>query len=64
MSHSTAKSMKKAYEEELCKRRRCDDGSVQEISDLPAKKRGRNVLLGEDLDMKVQLYLRKVRQGG
>ena len=55
--------MKKAYEEELRKRRRCDDGSSQEVSDLPAK-RGRKVLLGEDLDMKVQLYLRNVRQGG
>ena len=64
VSRSTAKSMKKAYEEELRKRRRCDDESDQEISDLPAKKRGRKVLLGEDLDMKVQLYLRKVREGG
>ena len=64
MSRSTAKSMKKAYEEELRKRRRCDDESDQEISDLPAKKRGRKVLLGEDPDMKVQLYLRKVREGG
>ena len=31
---------------------------------LPAKKRGRPVLLGEDLDGKVQLYLKKVREGG
>ena len=64
VSRSTAKSMKKAYEEELRKRRRCDDESDQEISNLPAKKRGRKVLLGEDLDMKVQLYLRKVMEGG
>ena len=33
VSRSTAKSMKKAYEEELRKRRRCDDESDQEISD-------------------------------
>ena len=56
--------MKKAYGEELRKRRRCDDESDQDISHLSAKKRGRKVLLGEDLDMKVQLYLRKVREGG
>ena len=31
---------------------------------LPPKKRGRPVLLGEDLDGKVQLYLQKVREGG
>ena len=61
VSRSTAKSMKKAYEEELRKRKCCDDGSSREISDLPAKKRDRKVLLGEDLNMKVQLYL---RQGG
>ena len=63
MSRSTAKSMKKAYEEELHKRRRCDDESNQGISYLPAKKRCRKILLGEDLDMKVQLYLRRVREG-
>ena len=27
-------------------------------------KRGRNLLLGEDLDMKFQIYTRKVREGG
>ena len=44
MSHSTAESMKKAYEE----------GSVMmEAVDLPAKKKGMKVLLGEDFDMKV-----------
>ena len=56
--------MKEAYGEELRKRRRCDDESDQDISHLSAKKRDRKVLLGEDLDMKVQLYLRKVREGG
>ena len=64
VSRSTAKSMKKVYKEELRKRRCYDDGSSHEISDLPAKKRGRKVLLGEDLDTKAQLYLKKVRQRG
>ena len=43
--------------------RRCDDGSYDEFTDL-TKKRGKKVLLGEDLDLKVRLYLKKVRQGG
>lgn len=35
-----------------------------DLTVLPAKKRGRRVLLGDDLDMKVQMYLKKVREGG
>ena len=31
---------------------------------LPRKKRGRAVLLGEELDEKMKLYLQKVRDGG
>ena len=31
---------------------------------LPVKKRGRQLLLGYQLDFKVQLYLKKVREGG
>ena len=36
----------------------------EEIQDLPLKQRGRPVLLGQDLDTKVQMYLKKVREGG
>ena len=66
VSRSTAKSIKKDYDEEIRKRRRLDANGtgIVEITELPAKKIGRKVLLGEDLDMKVQLYLRKVREGG
>ena len=60
---SSVKSIKKAYLEELRKRPRNDDGE-EPISVLPVKKRGRKVLLGDDLDQKVQIYLRKVREGG
>lgn len=35
-----------------------------DLSELPPKKWGRRVLLGDDLDLKVQLYLKKVREGG
>lgn len=31
---------------------------------LPTMKRGRQVLLGKDLDEKVQLYIKKSREGG
>ena len=62
LSVSTVKSIKKSYVEELRKRARTDDGD--EIMILPVKKRGRKLLLGQDLDQMVQLYLRKVRDGG
>ena len=58
---STAKSMKKAYETELRKTQRCDVAGFDDITDLPVMKK---ILIGEDLDQKVQLYLRKVREGG
>ena len=57
VSHSTAKSIRKTYEEEQCKKKLHDDGSLEEITDLPANKKGRKQLLGEDLDLKkVQLH--------
>ena len=34
------------------------------MSVLPCRKRGRPYLLGEELDTIVQLYLKKVREGG
>ena len=36
----------------------------EDVSVLPPKKHGRPVLLGEELDKKVQQYLLKVREGG
>ncbi len=62
VSENTVKSIKKAYLEEQRKRVRADDG--EEIAVLPTKKRGRKVLLREELDLKVQTYLRKVMEGG
>uniref|UniRef100_A0A1X7V4M5 Uncharacterized protein n=1 Tax=Amphimedon queenslandica TaxID=400682 RepID=A0A1X7V4M5_AMPQE len=71
VTRSTAKSIKNDYEEEIRKSRRqittggtnTGTGSI-EITELPSKKRGRKVLRGENLDLKVQLYLKKVRDGG
>ena len=44
------------------KRKRKDDEG--EVTFLPEKKRGRPVLLGDELDEKVQVYLKKIREGG
>lgn len=47
---------------ELARKRMLDDEG--DVKSLPTRKRGSRVLLGEDLDSKVQSYLRKVRDGG
>ena len=62
VSESTVKSIKQGYIKELLKRPRADDG--EELMAFPAKKRGRKLLLGDDLDHKVQVYLKKVRERG
>ena len=61
VSETTAHSIKKAYLKGVEKRRAEDEGDV---TVLPVNKRGRPVLLGEELDQKVQAYLRRVRDGG
>ena len=62
MGESTVRSIRQAYEGELKRKRKKDDG--QDLVSLPMKKRGRSLLLGDDLDEKVQLYLKNVRKGG
>lgn len=54
--------MKKAYLEGMKEKRKL--GSDEDILSLPAKKQGRPLMLGEDLDTMVQKYLKKVREGG
>ena len=58
----TVHSIKKAYLEGMREKRAAEDDG--DVTVLPLKKRGRPVLLGEDLDSKVQLYLKKVRERG
>ena len=41
--------------ESLKQKRKVDDSA--EVGDLPTKKRGRPLLLGEDIDKQLQLYL-------
>ena len=62
VSESTAYSLKKAYLQSVREKRAVDDEG--DVRLLPMKKRGRPVLLGEMLDMKVQQYLKRVREGG
>lgn len=62
VQESTVKSIQKAFREETNRRRR--RGDANPITILPQKKRGRGLLLGEELDTKLQLYLKTVRSNG
>ena len=63
VSETTVRSIKSAYVELGVQQKRGaeDEG---EITALPLKKRGRRGLLGQELDTHVQMYLKKVREGG
>ena len=54
-------SIKVSYLEAVKNKRRSD--SDDEVTSLPLKKRGRPLLLGVDLETKVQMYLKKIREG-
>ena len=58
---STIRSIAKAYQDELHQKHQRDDPDEDEIRELPIKKRGRPLLLGEELDKQVRLYLQKIR---
>ncbi len=62
VSVTTVHSIKKVYLEGIKEKRALEDDG--DVTVLPPKKRGRAVLLGEDLDWKVQVYLKYVRDGG
>ena len=52
-------SIKKSYKQELLHSRR-----TAPLQQLPTKPHGKPLLLGQKLDLLVQLYLRRVRDGG
>lgn len=56
------KLIKQGYTGELTKQSHTDDGAEVEL--FPARKGGRKVLLGKDLDRNVQVYLKKPRGWG
>lgn len=61
LNESTVRSMKQKYEEEL-KRAVHEKREIQNV--ITQKKRGRPLLLGEELDTKIQSYLKAVRLRG
>ena len=61
VSKSTVRSIRDMYKEEVRRKRSADNSTV---SVLPPRKRGRCLLLGEKMDKIVQVYLKKVREGG
>ena len=63
VSESTVRSIRDAYRQELRKKRRHKDDE-DGMSVLPTIKQGRHVTLGEDIDKKVQLYIKKTRESG
>lgn len=63
INNSTISGIKKAYLAER-EQKRARDENEDEIAELPEKKRGRHVLLGERLDGLVQKYVLQVREGG
>lgn len=60
VTDSTVRSIRDVYREHLKFRRHC--GITEPIRTLPEKARGRPLLLGNDLDKKLQLYVKKLRE--
>jgi len=61
ISESTVRSIRDVYREELKNRRRA--GVEEPLRILHERTRGRSLLLGDDLDKKLQLYGQKLREG-
>ncbi len=57
------RSFKKKYLEEIKKHQK-PGAEIEEVRSLPARKRGRKVMLGEELDHKVQNYVRALHSAG
>ena len=58
--NNTVRDWKEAYLQELKRKRKEED--MEDITCLPSKKRGRPLMIGEDLDRKVQLYITELRR--
>ena len=64
MSKSTVKSIKSCYKEEL-RKQRANIGRSTIVNSLPKKKHVEQTLLvGDELDKKLQLYLKRIREDG
>ena len=62
ISPSTLHGWKIKYLQELAKRRPRDE--TPEVIKLPGKKRGRPLLLGEEMDTQVEVFLKQLRENG
>ena len=62
VSEANIKSIKSCYKDELRKQQTGTGNSVVKL--LPEKEHGRTLLLGDELDKKLQLYLRRIREDG
>ena len=62
ISKSTVRSIQDLYLIEVKRKRQHAESGA--IDDLPEKKSRRKLLLGEHLDETLQLYIKKVREGG
>ena len=58
---TTVRSIKMAYVEEI-RQKRIGEPNGGDITVLPLQKLGRLVLLGPDVDTKLQMHLKKVRE--
>ena len=61
LSPSTLFAWKEHYLKELVKRKHDE---VPEVKELPPKKQGRPLLLGAELDARVQQYIKEMRKNG
>jgi transposase-like protein len=62
LKESTVRDWRNAYRYDLKKRRSAGDDTA--VKELTAKKTGRPLLIGEDLDKQVQAYLNYIRDDG
>ena len=62
LSEATVRSIRDSYHHEIDMRRRMGDSDV--VNSLHERQRGKSKLLGNDLDEKVQLYIKSVREHG
>jgi len=61
LSPSTSFGWKENYLKELAKRK---NDELPKVKELPPKKRGRPLLVGNELDVQVQLYVKELRNNG
>ena len=64
VSETTVRSIRFAYRDGVKRKRPVEVDEEEDVVALPPIKRRRPILLGQELDSLVQMYLRKVREGG